>query len=416
MKNTDDKNNDLTRAKGEDVALPSENENEFNQNEIKEKGYNYTSSSAASETRRAVAVTRPTEIDEGCLIKARREAESRKAAAKSNSNMTVKGDLGNRRWNPNPSKGQPIYPVFQPVPVDCDMLTVLSRIDHALQKRSVEATFDKENNIITCKTCSFLIYSIELFDGPQRDTTILEIIRRQGETLCFRRERKAIIDAANALGAKEDEDDMMRKRQIPQDMLDLYEPPTFEDLNFILERAMDDLHTNYREVQLFALHNLSTMTTPDEYFPDQTNAMSKVILASQMGVKELVASMLPTGTEKDDAANEQVHHACLTILSNLITAMKCDKKYLEENAEWFSESVVPSFVKTLQSPKCLHNAYLALKCLCTLMDISQLVRDQVKGKHDVIDAIEEAMVKGKTEHYNLQVQATSALQVLQQCQ
>jgi len=318
------------------------------------------------------------------------------------------------KWFVNEAKPKPIYPLERPVEVPECARNVSARICDSLRLRSIEATFDGSQAI--CKTNDFLTYSIDLYLGAN-DSTVVEVMRRKGCGFAFRREREAVLNAAKGNGGMAPSK-LPFVMKIPDDMLQDYTPPTEQDHEDTLSRAADMLHSTKREVQLFALQNLSSHTTADKLNPDSARLMSRLIMKSSFDIRDIVLALLNACILENDETSEQILNCCLTIFSNSMSLL-CDKKNLlaivlnEQGGRQFTEQMVQKSIEIVKDCKSTHNACLALKCLCLLLKNSTLAKGVVDDEARMV--VVNAEQFGKQRHFKLEKEAQSTLAALR-CQ
>lgn len=322
------------------------------------------------------------------------------------------------RWNyAAEAKGSPMFPLHNPVEVKGNASEVLTRLDSSLQQRSVEAKFDDENCQVLCKTNQFLIYSIDLYAGSENpENTRLEIIRRQGCSFAFRQEREAIINAANGLGAdsKPKRSNQPPRMELPPELLSLYKPPTKNDLTIILEKAVDQLHTSRRDVQLFTLQNLAAMTKPDKINSGPSVTMAKLILQENVAnIREIITENV-SSFEPKDQMNEEILNAYLSTLSNSLESMTLKADNAQNNMfEDFANRLIEVLVDLYDQRycgNCVHNMYLTVKCLCILIGKSPL--SSIITDEKLEGVMRHAKKCGQKQHLKLQNEASSALDIL----
>merc|ERR1712165_189717 len=189
--------------------------------------------------------------------------------------------------------------------------------------------------------------------------------------------------------------------KIPDDMLQDYTPPTEQDHEDTLSRAADMLHSTKREVQLFALQNLSSHTTADKLNQDSARLMSRLIMKSSFDIRDIVLALLNACILENDETSEQILNCCLTIFLN------------EQGGRQFTESMVQKSIEIVKDCKSTHNACLALKCLCLLLKNSTSARGVVDDEARMV--VVNAEQFGKQRHFNLEKEAQSTLAALR-CQ
>jgi len=291
---------------------------------------------------------------------------------------------------------------------------VSARICDSLRLRSIEVKF-KESQAI-CKTNDFLTYSIDLYVGKD-DSTIVEVMRHKGCGFAFRREREAVLNAAKGNGGIAPSK-LPFIMQIPDDMLHDYQPPTQEDHEDTLSRSADMLHSTKREVQLFALQNLSSLTTADKLNTGSAKLMSTLIMRSSYDIRDVILAVLSACIRESDETSEQIINCCLTIFSNSMSLLS-DGKSLEAilmkegGNRQFTEQMVQRSIEIVKDCRSTHNACLALKCLCLLLKNSSTARGTVDDEARMV--VVNAEQFGKQRHFKLENEAKSTLAALR-CQ
>lgn len=320
-----------------------------------------------------------------------------------------------KKWCVDRAKPKPIYPLERPVTVPDLARTVSARICDSLRLRSVEVVKFDESQAI-CKTIDYIEYSIDLYCG-QDDSTVVEVMRRKGCGFAFRRDREAVLNAAKGNGGLAPSK-LPFIMQIPDDMLQDYEPPTEQEHEDTLSRASDMLHSSKRDVQLFALENLSSITTADKLNTESAKLMSRLIMQSSFDIRDIVLAVLNSCISESDETSERILNSCLTIFSNSMSLLS-DGKSLEaillkqEGSAQFTESLVRYSIDIVKQCKSTHNACLALKCLCVLLKNSSSAREIVDDEARMVVVNAESF--GKQRHFKLEKEAQSTLAALR-CQ
>lgn len=319
-----------------------------------------------------------------------------------------------RKWCVDKAKPKPIFPLERPVRIQECARNVSARICDSLRLRSIEVKFNESQAI--CKTNDFLIYTIDLYAG-QDNCTIVEVMRQKGCGFAFRREREAVLNAAKGHGGVVPSK-LPFIMQIPDDMLQDYEIPSEQEHEDTLSRAADMLHSSKREVQLFALQNLSSITTADKLNSESAKLMSRLIMESSYDIRDIILAVLNACIRDKDEISEQILNSCLNIFSNSMSLLS-DGKSLEailckkDGNRRFTEIMVQKSIEIVKDCKSAHNACLALKCLCLLLKNSSTARGTVDDEARMV--VVNAESYGKQRHYNLEKEAQSTLAALR-CQ
>jgi hypothetical protein len=292
---------------------------------------------------------------------------------------------------------------------------VAARIDDSLRLRSVQAQFNVDDAEATCKTNHFLQYKIFLYAGPENESTYVEMIRWSGCGYAFNKERRAIVKAAKGLGADSSALHNEKQFNIPSNLRHLYVPPTTSDLQNILDRATDNFHSNDRHTLLLTLQNLVSMTNASNDRPETAQNMSKLIMQNTSQARDMIVSTYAAAMrDMRNEMNEQICHACLSILANGMIALSDQQKdaFLDKECGTFVDDLVPCLVESVGRYKCTHNACLALRCFCLLIRQSSWVCDKARDM-EIRNIIEQAELYGRREHLNLEKAARSSLDMLQ---
>lgn len=322
-----------------------------------------------------------------------------------------------KRWFVNEAPPKPIFPLERPVEVEDNPRQITARIDDSLRLRSVDVEFNGSQAM--CKTSDFLTYSIDLY-AVTEDKTLVEVMRHQGCGFAFRKEREAVINAARGFGGKPTSK-LPKIMKIPQDLLKEYKPPTEQDHEDTLFRATDQLHSNQRDVQLFTLQNLSSITTPDKVCKASVQMMSRLIMENRSDIRSMIAAVLNACVSENDYPSVEILNSCLTIFDNSMSALSQEgienkdstglQGVLKTNGKGFADSMVPTLLGIVKDCKCPHNACLALRCLCLLLKNSPDACNRVTEEARLV--IEHAESFGRQRHSNLEVAARDTLVALQ---
>jgi hypothetical protein len=319
---------------------------------------------------------------------------------------------GSSKWSVIKAEPIPFFPLERPVEINEPSWTVSEKVGDSLYHRSVQAEF-KDSQAI-CTTSSFVIYSIDLYAGPN-GSTILEIIRRSGCGYAYRKEREAVLNAARGYGG-DVPTKLLSVMKIPPDLLAKYEPPTQEEHEDTLNRACDQLHSDQRDVQLFTLQNLSSMTAPEVVNTGSAQLLGKLLMENCSGILDLIVALLNSFVQEDISSSGKILNSCLTILSNSMTSLSEGKMLettLKQKCQGFTDKIIPALVIIVKDCKCLHNACLALKCLGLLLKNSSEACSRMS--EEIRSIVTDAQLCGQQRHKKLKEEAESTLDVLK-CQ
>jgi hypothetical protein len=306
--------------------------------------------------------------------------------------------------------------------VNVSPIDVSKRIDEYLRLSSIVTKFDSANAVATCKTNNFLHFQIFLYEGPE-GSTYVEVVKLKGCGFSFMKERENIINAVEQKVLQKEDNLKCFDMSIPPSFLDSYEPPSQKDLEAMLVRASDRLHSSNREDVIFILENLSSFTkvttTADRFSQENGHRMSILIIQHRGNIRDMILSIYianePSMMDGDETS-ERICIACLSILTNGIKSIydKNQSDFLDHECKDFIGRLVPSLVRAAANyENNIENACIALACLRTLACNSSIGCEKVK-ETDILTIAEKAKVYGCREHLRLENVANAAIETLVQ--
>lgn len=317
----------------------------------------------------------------------------------------------NGKWVFDKAKPLPLFPMEKATVELMSSHIVAARICDSLRLRSVHAKFDESQAL--CTTSSYLTYSIDLYDDGEGNC-LLEIIRINGCGFAFRREREAVIFAAQGKGGVPPST-LPTMMKMPEELLKDFEVPSEREHEDTLLRASDQLHSNKYDVQLFVLRNLAAITSPDKVNQESAQIMSILIMRNACDVQSLVVSILGSCLQDHSDRSVLLINSCLNIFTNALSLLS-DLKLLEgilidyDNNNDFIDMVIPHFISIVSNCKCPHNACLALRCLSLLCYNSNIARDILSDESRKY--LKEAEKLGRQKHMKLEKEAQALLAAL----
>jgi hypothetical protein len=325
------------------------------------------------------------------------------------------------RWNVTKLNAIPSFGLDRRAKqINASATDVAKRVDEYLRLSSIVTKFHSTNATATCKTKNFIRFEICLYEGPE-GSTYVEVIKTKGCGFSFIKERENIINTAEQKVIEKDNSKHFGSvMTVPPSFLDSYEPPSQNELETMVTRACDRLHSSNREDVIFILENLVSLTAVDRLTPDSGRQMSALIMQHNSNIRDMILSIyianepIKDDDEEVDETSERICIACLSILTNGIRSI-CDKKqsdFLDHECKDFIERLVPSLISSASNyEKSTENACIALACLCTLICNSSVGRKKVK-ETDVLNILEEARMYGCREHLRLENGASAAIETL----
>jgi hypothetical protein len=335
------------------------------------------------------------------------------------------------RWNVSTDSApeEPWFPLENTARIELPINVVAEKIDVLLQERSVFATFDSKNAVAKCITSCYTSFHVNLFianDDVNEDvdgsssrashaSTIVEIQRRKGCPMIFAKERRCILDVLQGVKPSP----MSLKNPIfaiPDCLAGQFEPRGMDELKSTLERISIQLLSPNRDVQLMTIRNLACMTNPETSFQSSCENIAKIIVESDMGLRETLASLI--NGRIIDQKHAQIRNGALnTIVNIFVVLVKANslEVTISGGQEWFNETLLPLLIEDIKNCDCIHNACLSSKCLGILLSNSEVFRAYANEHVDLLSVLEEAVARGAGLHQNLHSEAQSTLNALQ-CQ
>lgn len=233
--------------------------------------------------------------------------------------------------------------------------------------------------------------------------------------MIFAKERRCILDVLQGVKPSP----MSLKNPIfaiPDCLAGKYESRGMDELKSTLERISIQLLSPNRDVQLMTIRNLACMTNPKTSFQSSCENIAKIIVESDMGLRETLASLI--NGRIIDQKHAQIRNGALnTIVNIFVVLVKVNslEVTISGGQEWFNETLLPLLIEDIKNCDCIHNACLSSKCLGILLSNSKVFRAYANEHVDLLSVLEEAVARGAGLHQNLHSEAQSTLNALQ-CQ
>jgi len=360
---------------------------------------------------------------------------------------------------------------FSIVTVHDTALTVAYRIDECLRKRSVVVKFNTQTAEAVCKTASLMIYNIRLYEGVMENTIIVEVQRWKDCGLEFREEREAIFEAAKGYGIddsiavsvsakkksvvgcvpkrdsnKRSHDDdgdntppgsvsgmsgkknSKKEKKSPRrsyldDLSDMYTPMAKSELKQMLEFTSFQLKSTHSEVQLLALHNLTSMTNIEESHLNTSLQISKLILSNEYGLGDRVTSLSRQDIDrrqKDEGSlREQICLASLQVIFNVLESISTHfgieditDLILDDGHSCFSQSFLAALIEAIGQYEMSHIACLATKCLSYLLKICPELLEEEALREDALRSLKNAESYGRNCHMDLETEVSNTIGII----
>mmetsp|Transcript_26447 Transcript_26447/g.33663 ORF Transcript_26447/g.33663 Transcript_26447/m.33663 type:complete len:295 (+) Transcript_26447:705-1589(+) len=276
-----------------------------------------------------------------------------------------------------------------------------------------------------CSTLDYVRFRVRLF-APRKNEdegTIVEVQKRRGDTISFLRDCRAILNAAEGDGV-----------DVPSEAVPVHidfdtssamagelkmEEESGEDiLTKEIGSAVGLILRDELDLNIMAFECLIALVDPLRTLPDVAlNACKKIVAndtkdTSASEIRGAIAALLRNGAlHEDDKGNaiisdfnETLRNLSLCLLSKIFVNLldkECLETAIQDNSEWFLDTLIPSLVDAVKSAKDRpHDALYASDCLSNLLRAS---KDLLKraDEENALSALEEAKAFGSTHHKSL---------------
>lgn len=316
------------------------------------------------------------------------------------------------RFSISDAQDFPSFPLERPIKTNKSVAEITKIIDDSMRNRSVEATFSVEDSRAVCLTDDFVKYHVNLFKGTH-EGILVEVQRRKGCSLSFRKERMALIRALEGKPAQEQNQPVLR---IPPELIeDMGGYPTMEEIKAIVENCIGQMHQKNNDARLIAFQHLASMTDSDKSSADSAEKAAITIMDPTSGTDRAIMSAIALGRTSSDEFPVMITNACLSIYANCLKTLATsadDFNRIINDASWPVGELLPLLIGTIKKCHSLHNSYLAMTCICTLLDKAPRILETVKASADYKAVIEEAVSVGKMNHAKLEKVSKDAMRLL----
>mmetsp|Transcript_875 Transcript_875/g.1403 ORF Transcript_875/g.1403 Transcript_875/m.1403 type:complete len:221 (+) Transcript_875:236-898(+) len=184
-----------------------------------------------------------------------------------------------------------------------------------------------------------------------------------------------------------------------------------------IQSAVELVGREELDLNVMAFESLVALVDPLKTMPDIALNACKTIVAndskdkSASEIRGAIAALLRNGSLHDDEGdaiisdfNEILKNLALCLLSKTFANMlnkRCLETAIQDNSEWFLDTLIPSLVDAVKSAKDRpHDALYASDCLSNLLRAS---KDLLKraDEENALSALEEAKAFGSTHHKSL---------------
>jgi len=302
---------------------------------------------------------------------------------------------------------------------------IANRISNCLYLRSIEAKYNDKKAMAKCSTLDYVRFRVRLF-APRKNEdegTIVEVQKRRGDTISFLRDCRAILNAAEGDGV--DVPSEAVPVRINFDMssamageLKMKEESGEDALTKEIGSAVGLILRDELDLNIMAFECLIALVDPLRTLPDVALNACKTIVAndtkdtSASEIRGAIAALLRNGAlhedDKGDAIisdfNETLRNLSLCLLSKIFANLldkECLETAIQDNIEWFLETLIPSLVDVVRNAKDFpHDALYAAECLSNLLCASKVLL-RCADEEGALYALKEAKAFGSTHHSSL---------------
>lgn len=322
----------------------------------------------------------------------------------------VEVEQARKSWIIDEIRSLPLYPLERPVEIADPPQVVATRICDSNRLRSISANYS--NCEAQCKNSSYSKFVVNLYAGSNNGT-IVEVMRLSGCGLAYRKEREAIINAAQGLGSVIESKFPCNVMRIPDEFLKKYQPPTRNDQEEVLSRAVDRIHSQHRDERLFTLQNLSSLTSSDKVNCESARQLSELILLNTFDIRDIMFELINVVKPECDEINCKTQNACVSIFANCLINLSQSRELeqiLEQGNNDFVEPMVRSLFVVIKKCYCPFNTSISLECLGLLLKCSPIAHSQINEEYKMF--VRKAESIGEQRHRNLELKAKLALEAM----
>jgi len=281
-------------------------------------------------------------------------------------------------------------------------VTIAARLFLLMKKRNIYAVY--KDSTVTCKTSSYMKFTIRLLRDPKDAESILvDVRRRAGCAMSFRNEHQAIRRSVLYGECDEPED----RRVMPESFANKI--PLGEDvIEQSLRASVKDLESKYYDARELTVQDLNSTTDPAS--KDTSPRACELILEKFPKILDYIINdvkkRVDYGDLNDDDSDEYLRSLTLNLLCNILSS-DADNKTLMLRVN--DESIIEHLVWYVsQASTCPWNACLAAKCLGLLKTLSS-------KDNEVRDALLKAGAIGKIMHDLLETEVNIAISAINGC-
>jgi hypothetical protein len=345
----------------------------------------------------------------------------------------------NGRWTVHKPKPIPIYGLDRNAKkIQASSIIISQRIDECLRLNSIMTHFDSNQAEALCSTGGkFLSFSIHLYGGEstyndESDNSdddndqyiFVEIIHTDGDkcSFTFRKECDRIFLAAAGgvfdNGEIQERTTRVKKLQMPKSMLESYTPPNKSDLEKVIERSSDSLHSRKEVEVLFTLQTLLSMTAKGVVGSHQptSNQLAMLIMSSPIQIRDMILIIYKTHSLITISSNsDKISHESLLLLITCIESIYNKDNTPHPNNDklsHFFDQLIPALLhaasKYQENP--IHASH-ALSCLNLVASVSTFCHEKVRNTN-VEGFIHDARRYGCRENLKLEQSSRALIEML----
>jgi hypothetical protein len=319
---------------------------------------------------------------------------------------------------------------LEPAPTDCpiertsrriccsDAHIIASRITECLRLRSIHAEFNSDKAKCKCENSHGDTFRIKLYTD-NNDYILVEVQRRSGCCLRFKREYLAILDAAEGKDYMQSNECSFSMKGLAD--IKLPEINIEETIKQSLECSRDMITERGIESKCLGLEQLIFMTNLDNANVLDAKLSSQLIMTGYAHLRDFIASIIVEGCVNSDEKfiaedTQKLRHLALHILSNVMegTQSTCLSSVIKQDESWFCDKLFHSLLNDVKSSHSKpHNAALATKCLSLIIVNAGNVRERAALDDDVKHILYDALKHGEKCHASLEQAAKSTINLLE---
>jgi len=309
--------------------------------------------------------------------------------------------------------------------------TIAENIEDCLRRLSVQAKYDYVKATINAETHEHVKFDINFYKSTtEMGSFIVELHRLSSSSFGFRDEVRTILQSAK--GAQFSPTPVKKRMS----------------MTFVIPEALkESIDIDHNEVGLSALEEAAILLNKDRHDASELGIESMILLTDRNTTVEALASMAAKAVLYGDGAygdlqskiynlvkcgkmydidnhfedciseghDLRMRRGAMTVLYNSLNTLSCSSNHVLVPLDniWCSEPLCLVLLQDLKNASFNpHDAHLAAKCLNSMMKMSDIFLNQMKGTYGILGILEGAASTGRSCHALLCNESDHVIQTL----